>query len=52
MHNQIMSRDEWLVARLGLLEEEKELTRRLDEVARRRQEMPGSCRQGLPIRER
>ena len=40
MRNRIVSRDEWLMARLGLLEEEKELTRRSDEVARRRQEMP------------
>src|SRR6202046_317633 len=34
------TREEWLAARLGLLEEEKELTRRGDEVARRRQELP------------
>src|ERR1700735_5618302 len=34
------TRDEWLAARLGLLEEEKELTRRGDELARRRQELP------------
>src|SRR5271170_4765628 len=40
MHNRIVSRDEWLMARLGLLKEEKELTRRMDEVARKRQEMP------------
>src|ERR1700690_3972902 len=40
MHNRIVSRDEWLKARLGLLEEEKELTRRMDRAARRRQEMP------------
>jgi predicted dithiol-disulfide oxidoreductase (DUF899 family) len=40
MHNRIISRDEWLMARLGLLKEEKELTRRMDEVARKRQEMP------------
>jgi predicted dithiol-disulfide oxidoreductase (DUF899 family) len=32
--------DEWLAARLELLEVEKELTRRSDEVARRRQELP------------
>jgi len=31
---------EWLAARLQLLEAEKELTRRSDEVARRRQELP------------
>jgi predicted dithiol-disulfide oxidoreductase (DUF899 family) len=35
-----VSREEWLVARLQLLEEEKELTRRSDAVARRRQELP------------
>src|SRR5215212_6130353 len=32
--------DEWLAARLELLEVEKELTRRSDDVARRRQELP------------
>src|SRR3982074_3853429 len=32
--------EEWLAARLELLEAEKELTRRSDEVARRRQELP------------
>src|SRR3974377_265086 len=40
MQNHIVSRDEWLKARLGLLKEEKELTRRSDELARRRQELP------------
>ncbi|HVC61447.1 MAG TPA: DUF899 domain-containing protein [Acetobacteraceae bacterium] len=34
------TREEWLAARLGLLMEEKELTRRSDELARRRQELP------------
>ncbi|HEX2114132.1 MAG TPA: DUF899 domain-containing protein [Alphaproteobacteria bacterium] len=34
------TRDEWLAARLALLREEKELTRRSDEVARRRQDLP------------
>lgn len=34
------TREEWLAARLRLLEEEKELTRRNDELARRRQELP------------
>src|SRR6266481_2627452 len=38
-HN-IVSQKEWLAARLGLLKEEKELTRRSDELARRRQELP------------
>jgi predicted dithiol-disulfide oxidoreductase (DUF899 family) len=32
--------EEWLAARLQLLEAEKELTRRSDEVARRRQQLP------------
>jgi predicted dithiol-disulfide oxidoreductase (DUF899 family) len=32
--------EEWLAARLALLEAEKELTRRSDELARRRQELP------------
>src|ERR1700752_1754511 len=35
------TREEWLAARLGLLKEEKELTRRSDELAQRRQELPG-----------
>ena len=34
------AREEWLAARLKLLKEEKELTRRGDELARRRQELP------------
>jgi predicted dithiol-disulfide oxidoreductase (DUF899 family) len=40
MLNQVVSRDEWLKARVGLLNEEKELTRRSDELARRRQGLP------------
>src|SRR2546425_4822943 len=38
--HQVVSRDEWLAARLALLKEEKALTRRSDELARRRQELP------------
>jgi len=34
------TREEWLAARLKLLEAEKELTRRSDELAQRRQELP------------
>src|SRR5687768_2075385 len=34
------SREEWLAARLKLLEAEKELTRRNDELAHLRQELP------------
>jgi predicted dithiol-disulfide oxidoreductase (DUF899 family) len=34
------TREEWLAARLGLLKEEKELTRRSDRLARQRQELP------------
>jgi predicted dithiol-disulfide oxidoreductase (DUF899 family) len=34
------TREEWLAARLELLQAEKELTRRGDEVAQRRQELP------------
>ena len=34
------TRKAWLVARLKLLKAEKELSRRSDEVARRRQELP------------
>src|SRR5436189_123890 len=40
MQHQIASRDEWLQARMKLLTDEKELTRRSDELARRRQELP------------
>ena len=36
----IGTREEWLTARLGLLEAEKELTRRSDEIARQRQALP------------
>lgn len=38
--HKVVSRNEWLTARLDLLEAEKELTRRSDEVARRRQQLP------------
>jgi predicted dithiol-disulfide oxidoreductase (DUF899 family) len=34
------TREEWLAARLELLEAEKTLTRRGDDLARRRQELP------------
>ncbi len=34
------TREEWLAARRGLLQAEKELTRRLDEVAQQRQQLP------------
>jgi predicted dithiol-disulfide oxidoreductase (DUF899 family) len=34
------TREEWLAARLKLLQAEKELTRRSHELARRRQELP------------
>src|SRR2546430_5413146 len=34
------TRDEWLAARLELLEAEKELTRRGDELARQRRDLP------------
>ena len=40
MQNPIVSRDEWLKARLALLDEEKALTRRSDELARKRQALP------------
>ncbi|MBV8279435.1 MAG: DUF899 domain-containing protein, partial [Verrucomicrobia bacterium] len=33
-------REEWLAARLDLLQAEKELTRRSDDLARKRQELP------------
>lgn len=38
--NTTATREEWIAARLSLLEAEKELTRRSDEIARRRQELP------------
>jgi predicted dithiol-disulfide oxidoreductase (DUF899 family) len=38
--NKVGTREEWLAARIELLDEEKELTRRSDERARRRQELP------------
>jgi predicted dithiol-disulfide oxidoreductase (DUF899 family) len=38
--HKIGTREEWLAARLDLLEAEKQLTRRSDELARRRQELP------------
>src|SRR3954469_13920282 len=34
------TRDEWLTERIALLAAEKELTRRSDELARQRQELP------------
>jgi predicted dithiol-disulfide oxidoreductase (DUF899 family) len=40
MTHTIATRDEWLAARLRLLEAEKALTRRSDELARQRQELP------------
>jgi predicted dithiol-disulfide oxidoreductase (DUF899 family) len=40
MTHPVVTRSEWLDARVALLEEEKELTRRGDELARRRQAMP------------
>ncbi len=38
--HKVASREEWLAARLSLLEAEKEHTRHGDELARRRQELP------------
>ncbi len=37
---EVGTREEWLVARVELLEREKELTRRSDELARQRQKLP------------
>ena len=34
------TREDWLSARLALLEEEKELTRRSDEIAEHRRQLP------------
>jgi predicted dithiol-disulfide oxidoreductase (DUF899 family) len=38
--HQVASKEEWLAARVELLEAEKELTHRSDEVARKRRELP------------
>jgi predicted dithiol-disulfide oxidoreductase (DUF899 family) len=38
--HQVATREEWLRARMDLLEQEKELTRRGDELARQRRELP------------
>lgn len=40
MIDKVASRQEWLAKRLQLLQEEKELTRRSDEVAEKRQDLP------------
>src|SRR5258706_3919350 len=39
-NHKIGTREQWLAARLELLEDEKALTRRSDELAQRRQELP------------
>jgi predicted dithiol-disulfide oxidoreductase (DUF899 family) len=39
-HHRTGTREEWLAARLELLDAEKQLTRRTDELARQRQELP------------
>jgi predicted dithiol-disulfide oxidoreductase (DUF899 family) len=36
----VVSKEKWLDARRELLQEEKELTRRRDEVAAKRQQLP------------
>jgi predicted dithiol-disulfide oxidoreductase (DUF899 family) len=38
--HQVATREEWLAARLKLLQQEKEHTRRADELAQKRQELP------------
>ena len=38
--HKVGTREEWLAARTALLAEEKELTRRSDELARKRQALP------------
>jgi predicted dithiol-disulfide oxidoreductase (DUF899 family) len=43
MKHKTGTREEWLAARLDLLEAEKELTRLSDELAQRRQELPWVC---------
>ncbi|MCZ6652187.1 MAG: DUF899 domain-containing protein [Planctomycetota bacterium] len=39
-HHKIVSREDWLVARKGLLQKEKAFTRQRDEISRKRREMP------------
>jgi predicted dithiol-disulfide oxidoreductase (DUF899 family) len=46
------NREQWLNARLDLLEAEKELTRQSDELARRRQELPWVRVDKVPLRDR
>jgi predicted dithiol-disulfide oxidoreductase (DUF899 family) len=38
--HRVGTREEWLAARIALLEQEKELTRRSDALARTRRELP------------
>ena len=53
VNHKIGTRKEWLEARLDLLKLEKEHTRRGDELAQKRQELPvGSGRQRVSIRDR
>jgi len=52
-NHMIGTREEWLTARIELLAAEKELTRRSDELAQRRQALPWVAgRQGVSIRDR
>ena len=43
MQNRVVSREEWLKARLELLAAEKEFTRQRDALTRRRMAMPWEC---------
>ena len=52
MQHAIANREEWLAARLALLKEEKELTRRSDECAPAAGTALGPHRQALPLRYR
>ena len=52
MKHKTGTRKQWLAARLRLLEAEKELTRRGDDLARRRQASVGSDRKGVYFRDR
>ena len=49
MKHKTGTRKQWLSARLKLLEAEKDLTRRSDELARRRQKLPWVDRKRLSI---
>jgi predicted dithiol-disulfide oxidoreductase (DUF899 family) len=51
--HKVATRQEWLAARNQLLAKEKELTRRGDQLAAERRNLPlGADREGIPLRHR